>query len=163
MQTSGKNQGNGSDLAGLSPTTDAGTKVLASAVYADPVQRRTSKWVRRTHALLGIVSAFNLLLLIGTGFLLQHASLLHLDERVVPRRILPSFYRPQDGVHGVRADIFVTDLHSGRLFGVAGTLTLDVVTLAWLILLTTGVVMYFSRQRAKQRAQERDGNSEEDD
>jgi hypothetical protein len=99
-------------------------------------------WVRRTHALLGLVSSLNLLLLIGTGLLLQHASLFRLDERTVTRRLLPPAYRPQDGNRGVRADIVITDLHSGRLFGKAGTLVLDVMTLAWLVMLATGLVMY---------------------
>src|SRR5215470_15868810 len=112
---------------------------------------RKSKWVRRVHAFLGVVSAFNLLLLISTGFLLQHASLLKLDEKTIPRAVLPRSYRPQDGNYGVRADIFVADLHSGRLFGTAGAVTLDVITLAWLTLLTTGLVMYVSKQREKQK------------
>ena len=99
-------------------------------------------WVRRTHALLGLISSLNLLLLIGTGLLLQHSSLFRLDEHTVSRRLLPSPYRPQDGDTGVRADIVVTDLHSGRLFGMAGTLVLDVITLAWLVMLATGLVMY---------------------
>jgi hypothetical protein len=128
-----------------------------------PVVRRNGSWARRAHAFLGVVSAFNLLLLISTGFLLQHASLLQLDEKIVPRGILPASYRPQDGLNGVRADIFVTDLHSGRLFGTAGALVLDGITLIWLTLLATGLLMYVRRQRAKQMAVGRNGNSEEDE
>ena len=118
-------------------------------------------WLRRLHAFVGIVSSLNLLLLIGSGLLLQHASLLRLDEKTVTRRILPNSYRSQDGAAGVRADIFVTDLHSGRLLGTVGTVLLDVVTLAWLTLLLTGLVMYRSRQQAKRRAAGR-GLAEED-
>lgn len=101
-----------------------------------------SSWVRRVHATLGLISALNLFLLISTGLLLQHAAALRLDERGISRRFLPSGYRPQDGEFQVRADIVITDLHSGRLFGTAGRLFLDVVTLAWLTMLTTGLVMY---------------------
>jgi hypothetical protein len=108
--------------------------------------------VRRLHAILGLISAFNLLLLISTGFLLQHRTLLRLDERMLTRKILPSGYRPQDGGGGVRADIVVADLHSGRLFGVAGGLALDTITLAWLVMLATGLVMYLSSQRTNGRA-----------
>jgi hypothetical protein len=115
------------------------------------------------HAFMGIVSAFNLMLLISTGFLLQHASLLRLDEKMVTRKVLPPFYRPQDGNSGVRADIVVTDLHSGRLLGAAGTLTLDVLTLAWLILLATGLVMYVTKQKAKRRAGDQLADSEDDE
>ena len=107
-------------------------------------------WSRRLHALVGIVSSFNLLILIGSGMLLQHASRLRLDEKTISRSVLPKNYRPQDGDAGVRADIFVTDLHSGRLLGTAGTVALDVVTIGWLALLLTGVVMYAGRRRGKQ-------------
>jgi len=117
-----------------------------SAKLCSSARRRP--WSRRVHAVIGIISAFNLFVLITTGFLLQHSTLLKLDERSLTRRLLPSGYRPQDGGSGVRADIVVADLHSGRMFGVAGALFLDAVTLVWLVMLTTGVVMYFSKQRA---------------
>ena len=120
-------------------------------------------WLRRLHSLVGIVSSLNLLLLIGSGLLLQHGSLLRLDEKTVSRGFLPGSYRPQDGEAGVRADIFVTDLHSGRLLGSAGTVLLDVVTLAWLTLLLTGLVMYWTKQRAKQRALERESANGDDE
>lgn len=115
------------------------------------VENRTFRrtWSRRLHALVGIVSSVNLLVLIASGMLLQHASLFRLDEKTVSRTVLPRAYRPQDGEAGVRADIFVTDLHSGRLLGTTGTVLLDVLTLGWLTLLLTGVVMYVGKQRAK--------------
>src|SRR5712664_711257 len=115
---------------------------------------RRRPWVRRVHAVLGIVSALNLFVLITTGFLLQHSTLLKLDERSLTRKVLPSGYRPQDVGNGVRADIVVADLHSGRMFGVAGALFLDAVTLVWLVMLATGVVMYLSK-RANGKAPDR--------
>src|SRR5215813_12648082 len=124
---------------------------------------RNGKWARRTHAFLGVVSALNLMLLITTGFLLQHATLLKLDEKTVSRRILPASYRPQDGQEGVRADIFVTDLHSGRLLGKFGTVLLDAITLAWMTLLLTGLVMYAGKLRAKQYAAARDSSAPDDE
>jgi len=123
---------------------------------------RNGKWARRTHAFLGVVSALNLMLLITTGFLLQHVTLLKLDEKTVSRRILPASYRPQDGQEGVRADIFVTDLHSGRLLGTPGTILLDAITLAWMTLLLTGLVMYAGKLRAKQNGA-RDSSSADDE
>ena len=144
-----------------------GTEVLASStvVPLEPPAKlcsstRRSQWSRRVHAVLGILSAFNLFVLITTGFLLQHSTLLRLDERSLTRRLLPSGYRPQDGGSGVRADIVVADLHSGRMFGVVGALFLDAVTLVWLVMLTTGVVMYLSKQRANGKALAR-GSCEE--
>src|SRR6266403_47259 len=122
--------------------------------------KRRRPWVRRVHAVLGIISALNLFVLITTGFLLQHSTLLKLDERSLTRKILPSGYRPQDVGNGVRADIVVADLHSGRMFGVAGALFLDAVTLVWLVMLATGVVMYLSKQRANGKTPSR-GECEE--
>ncbi len=130
------------------PSAASGT-TLVLPVESHPaaaVRRRhgvvSRGWLRRVHALGGVIAALNLLLLIATGLLLQHRETFRLDERIVNRRLLPANYRVQDGPEGVRADIVVTDLHSGRLFGRIGALVLDGITLGWLMLLATGVVMY---------------------
>jgi hypothetical protein len=140
------------------PASTVASQVATSWTTLPSKRRRP--WVRRVHAMLGIISAVNLFVLITTGFLLQHSTLLRLDERTLTRRILPSGYRPQDGGNGVRADIVVADLHSGRLLGVAGALFLDIITLAWLVMLATGLVMYLSSQRANGRALNRDAYQE---
>lgn len=145
------------------------SKIICAAPVAPPMKRFSGApankirrpWVRRVHAILGLISAFNLFVLIGTGFLIQHRTLLRLDERTWTRRLLPSAYRPQDGDTGVRADIVVADLHSGRLFGVAGALALDVITLAWLVMLATGLAMYLSGQRTNGMVPNRDNNQED--
>jgi uncharacterized iron-regulated membrane protein len=145
------------------PAENSGAGVPASATVV-PLEApaklcsstRRRPWSRRVHAVLGIISAFNLFVLIMTGFLLQHSTLLKLDEHSLTRKILPSGYRPQDIGSGVRADIVVADLHSGRMFGVAGALFLDAVTLVWLVMLATGVVMYLSKQRVNGKALARD-------
>jgi len=158
-----KNEAAYSDPAEL-PLSAAEASGARGVVGSDSRSLRgNGKWARRIHAFLGIISGFNLLLLISTGFLLQHASLLKLDEKTIPRGILPSSYRPQDGAYGVRADIFVADLHSGRLFGTTGALFLDVITLAWFALLTTGLVMYVGKQRAKQKVLDRGSNPEDEE
>src|SRR6266481_9868898 len=147
------------------PTFAAAESSEAERVRTASKNGRRRPWVRRLHAILGLISAFNLLVLISTGFLLQHSTLLRLDERMLTRKILPNAYRPQDGGRGVRADIVVADLHSGRLFGVAGALALDLITLAWLVMLATGLVMYLSNQRTNGRARPRgasEGIPEED-
>src|SRR6266481_7617692 len=154
------------------PAENSGAGVPASATVV-PLEApaklcssaRRRPWSRRVHAVLGIISALNLFVLITTGFLLQHSTLLRLDERMLTRKMLPAGYRPQDGGSGVRADIVVADLHSGRLFGVAGALALDIITLAWLVMLATGLVMYLSNQRTNGRARPRgasEGIPEED-
>jgi hypothetical protein len=127
---------------------DAALPALAGRKVRVAVSSKYRPWTRRLHAILGLISAFNLALLISSGFLLQHRELLRLDERNVSRRILPSSYRPEDPGLRVRADIVVTDLHSGRLFGTAGTMLLDAVTLVWLVMLATGLAMYISGARS---------------
>lgn len=119
---------------------------------------RTRTWVRRAHGLVGVISALNLLLLIITGFLLQHREMFRLDERMLSRKILPYIYRAEDGPEGVRADIVVADLHSGRLFGRTGALVLDGITLGWLVLLTSGLVMYSVGRRRKEGGSFDNGN-----
>ncbi len=82
---------------------NSGTEILASPAVV-PLEApaklcsstRRRPWSRRVHAVLGIISALNLFVLITTGFLLQHSTLLKLDERSLTRKILPSGYRPQD-------------------------------------------------------------------
>lgn len=103
---------------------------------------RSRAWVRRVHSAVGLISALNLLLLIGSGLLLQHREAFRLDARTVGRMFLPGRYRSQDGPEGVRADIVLADLHSGRLFGRTGALVLDAVTLGWVALLLSGLVMF---------------------
>lgn len=125
--------------------------------------KRPNGWARRVHAVLGLISALNLLLLLCTGLLLQNAALLRLDEHSVSRRFLPSGYRPQDLGNGVRADIVVTDLHSGRIVGAAGVLLLDAITVAWLVMLATGLAMYVRKLRAEQSAQGQRSNREDAD
>src|SRR3981081_1721054 len=99
------------------PTSPAAVeKPELATVRTVPTNSRRRPWVRRVHAILGLLSAFNLFVLISTGLLLQHSTLLRLDERNLSRKILPARYRPQDGGSEVRADIVVADLHSGRLF-----------------------------------------------
>jgi len=119
---------------------------------------RTRTWVRRAHGLVGVISALNLLLLIITGFLLQHRETFRLDDRMLSRKILPRVYRAEDGPEGVRADIVVADLHSGRLFGRTGALVLDGITLGWLVLLTSGLVMYSLGRRRKEGGSFGNGN-----
>lgn len=112
--------------------------------------RRGNGWgrlLRRLHALVGLVLSLNLLLLLATGFLVQHREALGLEERNISRAWLPAGYRPMDG-DAVRADIVVTDLHSGRILGPNGTLLVDAATLGWGVLLVSGLWIYvFGRRR----------------
>jgi uncharacterized iron-regulated membrane protein len=103
-------------------------------------------WLRRVHAIIGVISSVNLLVMLASGLLMQHRETFGLEDRVVSRTFLPTSYRINDRNEGVRADIVVTDLHSGRLFGPIGLVVLDIVTLSWAVLLLSGIFMFTSKQ-----------------
>lgn len=100
------------------------------------------KQVRQIHAVIGLISSLNLLMILTTGVLIQHRETFRLEDRTVNRAFLPEKYRVDDGPEGVRADIVITDLHSGRILGSTGTLILDLTTLCWFVLLVSGLFMF---------------------
>ena len=100
--------------------------------------------MRRIHAWLGVCASLNILLLVTTGLLLENREPLRLEERYVSRRFLPSSYRVNDGDE-VRSDIVITDIHSGRILGPHGFLIQDAITIAWFLLLGTGLVVFVRR------------------
>jgi len=112
-------------------------------------------WLRRLHAIIGIISSVNLLMMLASGLLMQHRETFGLEDRVISRTFLPSSYRNTDGTEGVRADIVVTDLHSGRLFGPVGLVVVDVITFSWAVLLLSGIFMFTSKQLRLRAADER--------
>jgi len=114
------------------------------------------RWIRRLHAVAGLVLALNLALLLVTGFLMQHPQAFGLEEKQVSRAWLPADYRPQDGSE-VRADIVVADLHSGRLLGGPGRVVVDAVSIGWLIMLVSGVALF---RQGRWRNGQRNGNGE---
>jgi hypothetical protein len=152
-----------------SPTTEHGRDLVVfrrektdaeradgKAAHRAPMSKRL--WLRRLHAVVGVVASLNLLLLLGTGFLLQHRETFALDEDFVSRSFLPASYRVQDGPEGVRADIVVTDLHSGRLLGTTGALVLDGITLGWFVLLLSGLYLFVISRGRKENGLIRSGN-----
>lgn len=123
-----------------------------SVVRHERIMGRTARpWImrllRRIHATVGIVSTLNILLLIGTGLLIQNRETFRLEDKYVSHRLLPSSYRPRDVELGVRSDIVVTDLHSGRILGQQGVWIVNGLAVAWLVLAVSGVVMYGNKLR----------------
>jgi len=112
-------------------------------------------WLRRLHAIIGILSSLNLLMMLSSGLLMQHRQTFGLEDRVISRTFLPASYRTSDGTEGVRADIVVTDLHSGRIFGPIGLIALDVITLSWAVLLLSGIFIFTSKQLRLRAVDER--------
>jgi hypothetical protein len=102
-------------------------------------------WKHRVHVAIGLVFALYFLMLAVTGVMLHHAGDWGLTEKYVSRRYLPSSYRPPDGEE-TRLDIVVTDLHSGRIFGIAGRWLPDLVAGFWTISILTGIGMVLWRK-----------------
>ncbi len=100
--------------------------------------------LRSIHAWIGIVSSINILILVSTGFAIQHREQFGLDDKYISRRFLPAGYRPMDDT-GVRSDIVITDVHSGRILGKPGPLIVDGLSIAWVVLVGTGLLIYASR------------------
>ncbi|MBI1897873.1 MAG: hypothetical protein HYS04_15285 [Acidobacteria bacterium] len=96
------------------------------------------KWLRRLHWYVAAAATVLFLLIVATGLLIEHRDLFRLDEKTIGRAWLPADYRPHDPGDGVRADIVVTDLHSGRIFGPQGRLLVDGATAAWVLLIISG-------------------------
>ena len=97
-------------------------------------------WKHRLHVAIGLVFALYFLMLAATGVLIHHAGDWGLTESYVSRHYLPSNYRPLDGEE-TRLDIVITDLHSGRIFGIAGRWLPDLVAGFWTISILTGIGM----------------------
>ena len=83
------------------------------------IRRRLLRFVRKLHIWVGLSAALYFMLIAATGVMINHREGLLLEDRTISRRWLPSNYRPDDGIAGVRADIAVADLHSGLIFGKA--------------------------------------------
>jgi uncharacterized iron-regulated membrane protein len=104
--------------------------------------------LRKFHWCLAIVFTLSFLLVVLTGFLVQHRDGLGLANRSVSRRWLPAGYRPDDPDSEIRADIVITDLHSGKIFGSNGGLIVDSAAIAWLLMMASGYgIQLVSRYR----------------
>jgi hypothetical protein len=99
---------------------------------------RLLRALRRTHLAFGLIGVIYFTLLGVTGVALNHREALRLESHAVSRSWLPQSYRPDDG-REVRADIVVGDLHSGLIFGRAGSPILDVVAALWFLSLLSGL------------------------
>ena len=111
-------------------------------------RRNASQWLRRVHFWMGVAFTANFLVILLTGLMVQHRSWFGLEAKTVGRRWLPTAYRMEDTDSEIRADIVVTDLHSGKLFGPKGPLVVDAAAAAWLLMMISGYgVQLVSRYR----------------
>jgi uncharacterized iron-regulated membrane protein len=109
------------------------------------IRRRLLRFMRKLHIWVGLSAALYFMLIATTGVMINHREGLRLEERNVSRSWLPNGYRAQDG-SAVRADIVVTDLHSGLIFGKVGAPVLDFVAAVWFISIISGVSMLILRR-----------------
>lgn len=100
-----------------------------------------SRAVRRFHFCLGAVLTINFVVLVVTGLLIQHRTFFRLEERTISRAWLPGGYRAGDPGSEIRADIVITDLHSGKLFGPKGPLVVDAAAGGLLLMIASGYIM----------------------
>jgi len=105
---------------------------------------KPAQFLRRLHFWAGAILTINFILLVITGLCVQHRDWLQLEERTVSRKWLPSGYRPHDPETEIRADIVLTDLHSGRLFGRWGPLMVDLAAAGFLFMIASGFIMQLS-------------------
>lgn len=118
-----------------------------------PAAQRVLRRLRRVHFWVAAVFTAYFVLLMATGVAIQHREYLGLERAAVSRRWLPSGYRPQEAE--VRADIVITDLHSGRIFGPSGPLLADAAVAAWLALVLTGFAMSALSRRTRNNCKEK--------
>src|SRR5215470_997194 len=109
------------------------------------IRRRLLRVARKLHIVVGLTAALYFMLIAATGVAMNHREGLRLEDRYVSRKWLPASYRPDDGTE-VRADIVVTDLHSGLIFGKVGAPILDVVAAVWFVSIITGLTMLIMRR-----------------
>ena len=108
-------------------------------------RHRIFRNLRKLHLIVGLVSALYFMLIAATGVAINHRQGWRLEECSVARTWLPKSYRPNDGA-AVRADIVVTDLHSGLIFGKVGAPMMDVVATVWLFSIVSGISMLALRK-----------------
>jgi hypothetical protein len=107
---------------------------------ATPKRRnnRVSRTIRRFHFWLGALLTINFIVLVLTGLLVQHRTFFRLSERTVSRKWLPAGYRLHDPDSEIRADIVMTDFHSGKLLGPKGPWIVDITATGLVLMVISG-------------------------
>lgn len=126
--------------------TDTAAALEAPPARASTAAPRGHRWARKLHLVVGLICTLNFAVLLVSGFLIQHREALGLEQKTISRAWLPSGYRPDDPDIAVRADIALTDLHSGRLWGRHGTLVVDAVSVGWFLMIASGLAILWFRK-----------------
>lgn len=110
-------------------------------------QFQKREWLYRMHTLSALIAAAWLLLLAISGVLINHQETLGLTEWEISDSYLPGYYRPEYRTGATRANVILTDLHSGRIFGDYGALLGDGIALLIVFSVITGLLSHRLRKK----------------
>jgi uncharacterized iron-regulated membrane protein len=101
----------------------------------------------RFHTWSALIAAAWLLLLAVTGVLINHQESLGLTEVEISDSYFPDYYHSDFRTGSIRANVVLTDLHSGRIFGAHGNLVGDLFAALILFSVATGLLSYWLKRR----------------
>ena len=104
-------------------------------------------WLYKVHIATGLVAALWLLLIAVTGVLINHQEEMGLWDIEISDQYLPNSYRADVRTGATRLNVIVTDLHSGRIFGVHGNLLGDLIALLLVLSIVSGSFCYGTKRR----------------
>ena len=113
-------------------------------------------WLYKIHMVTGLAAAVWLLLIAVTGVLINHQESLGLLDAEISDRYLPGSYRADARTGTTRLNVIVTDLHSGRIFGVHGHWISDLIALFLVVSLTSGAFSYRIKRQLQQANHRKD-------
>lgn len=105
----------------------------------------------RLHWRIGLVAAFFLLWLAVTGVLLNHSRALGLHHIFLDHPAILSAYNMNFSENlrgqGINLEKFILDLHTGKFFGLSGTLVSDLTAIAMIFLVASGLYNLWKRKK----------------
>lgn len=103
------------------------------------------------HWRIGIAAAVFVLWLSITGILLNHSRSMGLHHIFLDHPIILGAYNMDVDEElrgdGINLEKFILDLHTGKLFGISGTLISDLAALAMIFLTLSGIYNLWRRKR----------------
>ncbi|OFV98095.1 MAG: hypothetical protein A3F68_05555 [Acidobacteria bacterium RIFCSPLOWO2_12_FULL_54_10] len=123
-------------------------------------RKRVSRheWALRIHMVTGLIAAAWLLLIALTGILINHQEVLKLWEIDVKDSYLPGGYRTDVRDGATPLNVILTDIHSGRIFGLTGILLWDVIAVLLIVSITTGAFGYGAKRKMTGTGHDDNGN-----
>ena len=105
------------------------------------------------HWRVGLVASLFLLILAITGILLNHSRAMGLHHIFLDHPIILSAYNMNVSKElrgeGINLEKLILDIHTGKLFGIPGTIISDLTALAIIFLTGTGIYNLWKRKRKR--------------